>query len=256
VVLEHMGTAALRLRTLDTAAELLEESLTLFRAVGEDLGRALSLRNLSLVYRMKGELELVEAYLSEALPIFRAAGDLSSESSTLQHMAQLALNQGDAEGALAFGLDAVRVSELMGPGSSRNLAQSLYRVGSAQLTLERFEEAEETFLRVEELVRAKSDTHGLAHALFGLGQARAAIGAIDSAEALFVEGRSLAQVAGDPMIEGQNRLKLGVLLRDQGRDEEARSELGAAEGLFTRIGAPPWQEEAAQALESLGAKPV
>ncbi|MFI9582703.1 BTAD domain-containing putative transcriptional regulator [Streptomyces sp. NPDC052236] len=254
VVLDHMGTAALRLRTLDTAAELLEESLTLFRAVGEDLGRALSLRSLSIVYRMKGELDLVEDCLSEALPIFRAAGDISSEASTLQNMAQLALSQGDAEGALAFGLDSVRVSESMGPRSSRNLAQALYRVGNAQLALERFEAAEETFLRVERLVRAKSDTHGLAHALFGLGQARAAIGGVESAEALFVESRSLAQLAGAPALEGENRLQLGVLLRDLGRDGEARSELRAAEELFTRIGAPPWQEKAARALESLGAE--
>ncbi|HET6858165.1 MAG TPA: tetratricopeptide repeat protein, partial [Streptomyces sp.] len=253
--LENLGAVALRLHSMDDALVRFEEALRLFRAAGEELGRALTLRNLSMIHRLKGEAKAGEECLSEALPIFRAAGDLSSEASCLQNMAQLALDRGDAAAASELGLNAVRVSESMGAGGSRNLAQALYRVAHAQLALGRCEEAEASFLRVERLVLAKSDTHGLAHALFGLGLSRSASGAsgaTESAEAAFVEARKAAQLADGPVIEGQIRLRLGQLLQGGGRTAEAAAELRAARDLFTRSGAARWQTETARALEGLG----
>lgn len=248
VMLHHTGAAALMRQSMDEAKARSEEALELYGDLDERLGRALVLRNLAVVHRLQGDPDAAADRLRGALPIFREAGDLSSESSVLQNMAQLELDRGNYEASLAHARDAVRVAESMDPGASRSLAQCLYRLGSAQLLSGRAEEAEESYLRVEELSRAKADTHGLAHALYGLGQARVALGALESAETAYVQGRKVARGLGSPVVEGSIRLKLGVLLRELGRDEEARAELLGAKELFTRRGATHWQEEVAREL--------
>lgn len=248
VMLHHTGAAALMRQSMDEAKARSEEALELYGDLDERLGRALVLRNLAVVHRLQGDPDAAADRLRGALPIFREAGDLSSESSVLQNMAQLELDRGNYEASLGHARDAVRVAESMDPGASRSLAQCLYRLGSAQLLSGRAEEAEESYLRVEELSRAKADTHGLAHALYGLGQARVALGALESAETAYVQGRKVARELGSPVVEGSIRLKLGVLLRELGREEEARAELLGAKELFTRRGATHWQEEVAREL--------
>ncbi|MFF8715110.1 BTAD domain-containing putative transcriptional regulator [Streptomyces sp. NPDC015184] len=249
VMLHHLGAAALMRRHMDEAKARSQEALELYGAMDEPLGRALVLRNLAVVHRLQGDPDAAAGRLRAALPVFREAGDLSSQSSVLQNMAQLELDRGNHEASLGHAREAVRVAESMRSGSSRSLAQCLYRLGSAQLLSGRAREAEESYLRVEELSRAKADTHGLAHALYGLGQARAALGALESAESAYVQGRKIARRLGNPVVEGSIRLKLGVLLRDLGRHEEARTELTGARELFTLRGATHWQEEATRELD-------
>ncbi|MFB6813976.1 tetratricopeptide repeat protein [Streptomyces sp. NPDC056347] len=253
VMLHHVGAAALLRQSMDEARARSLEALGLYGELGVEVGRALVLRNLAVVDRLQGDLVAAEGRLREALPVFRGAGDVLSESSVLQNMAQLALDRGLLEESLGFARDAVRVAE--SAGVSRSLAQCLYRLGSAQLLAGRAEEAEESFVRVEELSRVKADTHGLAHALYGLGRARVVLGEAESAEAAFVEGRRVARGLGSSVVEGSIRLKLGVLLRELGRVEEARGELAGAGELFTLRGATHWQEEAARELELLQGPP-
>ncbi|MFF9571351.1 BTAD domain-containing putative transcriptional regulator [Streptomyces sp. NPDC014685] len=255
VMLHHLGAAALMRQHMDEAKARSQEALGLYGALGEELGRALVLRNLAVVHRLQGDPDAAAGLLRAALPVFREAGDLSSQSSVLQNMAQLELDRGNYEASLGHARDAVRVAESMPSGSSRSLAQCLYRLGSAQLLSGRAREAEESYLRVEELSRAKADSHGLAHALYGLGQARVALGALESAESAYVQGRKVARGLGNPVVEGSIRLKLGVLLRELGRHEEARTELTGARELFTLRGATRWQEEAARELDGFPPPP-
>lgn len=248
VMLHHIAAGALVRQSLDEAKARSLEALELYRGTGEELGQALVLRNLAVIHRLQGDRDSAEECLKKALPVFRETGDLSSESSALQNMAQLELDRGNSEASLQYALDAVRVAESVDAGASRNLAQCLYRLGSAQLLVGHPQEAEAAYLRVEELTRAKADDHGLAHALYGLGQARVALGALGPAEAAFVQGRRVARGLGSPVVEGAIRLKLGVLLRDLGRDAEARAELLGAEELFVRRGATHWQRKVAREL--------
>ncbi|MFD5202289.1 BTAD domain-containing putative transcriptional regulator [Streptomyces sp. NPDC058375] len=252
-MLHHLGAAAIVRGSLNDARDRTEEAVELFRLVDDRPGLARALRNLATIHRLQGNRDTAEACLAEALPIFREAGDLSSESSVLQNMAQLAVDRGSPEAGLEHALAAVRVAESMGAGSSRNLSQSMYRLGSAQLLAGRPKDAEETFLRAQALVRAKADTHGLAYVLYGLGQARAELGALESAEEIFVQGRKVAEELGGPLVGGLIRLKMGALLRAQGRDNAARAQLLAAEELFARLEATRWQEEVARELKTFGA---
>lgn len=247
-----LGAADLRLRKLDDAEKHLGTALELYGTVGQELGRALVLKSLAVIDRIRGDVGAAMERLEEALPVFRAHGDLSSEAYAFSGMAQLELERDRPDTALERGLEAVRVSESIGEGGERNLAQSAYRVACAHLALERWEPAEETFLRVVMIVKEKSDMVGLAYALLGLGQTRFGAGSLQLAEITLLDALDIAQRVDSPLVEGMIGLALGETARRGGRTAEARDCLTAAEALFSQVGAPRWQERAHQLLDDLG----
>ncbi|MCX5193862.1 tetratricopeptide repeat protein [Streptomyces sp. NBC_00249] len=253
---QQLGAVDLRLRRLDQSAERHETALDLYTRAEDALGRALVLRNLAVIDRIRGEYGRAVDRLGEALPVFRAAGDRASEAYVLNGMAQLALDQGQPEAAVELGLDAVRVSEAIQGGVSRSLAQGTYRLASAYLELGRLEEAEVAFARAVGIVEEKSDLLGQAYALLGLAQTRHSAGAAEAAERTFLGALDAARRTRSPMIEGQIRLALGEAYRGSGREDEGRAHLRAALGIFQGIGAPPWEEKAARALERPGSGDV
>ncbi|MFD7864517.1 BTAD domain-containing putative transcriptional regulator [Streptomyces sp. NPDC057682] len=247
-----LGAADLRLRKLDDAEKHLGTALELYGTVGQELGRALVLKSLAVIDRIRGDVGAAMRRLEEALPVFRAHGDLSSEAYAFSGMAQLELERDRPDTALELGLEAVRVSESIGEGGERNLAQSAYRVACAHLALERWEPAEETFLRVVMIVKEKSDMVGLAYALLGLGQTRFGAGSLQLAEITLLDALDIAQRVDSPLVEGMIGLALAETARRGGRTAEARDCLTAAEALFSQVGAPRWQERAQQLLDELG----
>lgn len=246
-----LGAAELRLRKLDDAEKHLTAALELYEAVGQELGRALVLQSLAVIDRIRGNVGCAMERLQEALPVFRAHGDLSSEAYAFSGMAQLELERDRPDAALELGLEAVRVSESIGEGGERNLAQSTYRVARAHLALERWGPAQETFLRVVMIVKEKSDMVGLAYALLGLGEARFGAGEPRLAEITLLDALDIAQRVDSPLVEGMISLALGETARGGGRAAEARDCLTAAEALFSQVGAPRWQERAHRLLERL-----
>ncbi|WP_280914136.1 AfsR/SARP family transcriptional regulator [Streptomyces sp. SPB4] len=249
---QQLGALDLRLRLLDRSAERHETALDLYARAEDAVGRALVLRNLAVIDRIRGEYGRAVERLGEALPVFRVAGDRASEAYVLNGLAQLALDQGEPEAAVELGLDAVRVSEAIQGGVSRSLAQGAYRLASAYLELGRLEEAEAAFARAVGIVEEKSDLLGQAYALLGLAQTRHSAGAAEAAERTFLEALEAARRTRSPMIEGQIRLALGEAYRGSGRDQEGQAHLRAALGIFQGIGAPPWEEKAARALDRAG----
>ncbi len=246
-----LGAAELRLRKLDDAEKHLLTALDLYAAVGQELGLALVLQSLAVIDRIRGDVGAAMRRLEAALPVFRKHGDLSSEAYAFSGMAQLELERERPEVALELGVEAVRVSESIGEGGERNLAQSTYRVARAHLALERWGSAEEAFLRVVLIVKEKSDMVGLAYALLGLGETRLGAGSPELSEITLLDALDIAQRVDSPLVEGMISLALGEAARRSGRSAEARDCLTAAEALFSQVGAPRWEERAHRILARL-----
>ncbi|WKX69511.1 BTAD domain-containing putative transcriptional regulator [Streptomyces sp. XD-27] len=248
-MLTDLGAVELRLRNLPQAAAYLTEALALHVRVGERHGEALTLRHLAIHDRMQGDLDTAMRRLLTALGVFQAVGDRSSEAHAMNNMAQIELDLGRPEAAIRLGLEAVRLSESIGRGGARGVAQSTHRLGWAYLAQGRPDQAEEAFLRVVHIVKEKSDIVGLAYALLGLGETRLAAGAGQQALDTLTDALDIASRIDSPLVEGQINLAIGGALRalDRPGGEEY---LRAAQAIFDRIGARPWQERAAQALNS------
>ncbi|OUC97589.1 AfsR/SARP family transcriptional regulator [Streptomyces swartbergensis] len=247
-MLHDLGAVELRLRRLDTAEAYFDEALALHRRIGEEHGRALTLRNMAIIARMRGDLTLAMDQLDEARHVFRAVRDLSSEAHAMNNMAQIELDRGNTDEAVRLSLEAVQISQSIGVGGERGIAQGTNRLARAYLAQGRLDQAEQAFLKVLHIVKGKSDMVGLAYALLGLGETRMAAGAWQEAAATLDDALDIAARIDSPVVEGQISLALGEVCRRQGRDTEARKHLLAAQERFERVGVRPLQERAARAL--------
>ncbi|WP_405778820.1 BTAD domain-containing putative transcriptional regulator [Streptomyces sp. NBC_00859] len=255
-MLHDLGAVALRLRRLEDADAYFASALELHRATDEEHGAALTLRNMAIIDRMRGDLDTAMFRLQQARSVFLRVGDRSSEAHALNNMAQIELDRGCPDTAVRLGLQAVAVSESIGEGGARGVAQGTHRLGRAYLAQGRFERAEEAFLRVVRIVKEKSDMVGLAYALLGLGEARLGAGASQKAEHTLADALEIVTRTNSPLVEGQIRLALADTYGRTRRIAAARQHLLAAQRIFEMVGTRPWQERAAQAERQLLALPV
>ncbi len=107
-VLLGAGTLAGRQGDLEAAGRLLEESLRLFREVGDRWGIGWALDNLGMLALSGGDIERARTMFEESLEIFRQIGDRRGAACTLDNLGWAVLLVGDPasaqqhfEGALA-----------------------------------------------------------------------------------------------------------------------------------------------------------
>ncbi|WP_328318516.1 AfsR/SARP family transcriptional regulator [Streptomyces sp. NBC_00388] len=250
-MLHDLGAVALRLRKLEEADAHFAAALELHRATNEEHGAALTLRNMAIIDRMRGDLDAAMSRLQHAQAVFRLVGDRSSEAHCLNNMAQIELDRGCPDAAIRHGLESVSISESIGAGGARGIAQGTHRLARAYLAQGRFELAEEAFLRVVRIVKEKSDMVGLTYALLGLGEARLGAGAWQKAEHTLADALEIVTRTNSPLVEGQIHLALADTYGRTKRLPDAQQHLQAAQQIFEVVGARPWQERATQAQEQL-----
>lgn len=255
-MLHDLGAVELRLRRIERAAASFHEALCLYEASEDAHGRALTLRNIAITDRIRGDLESAMRRLEDARETFRTVGDRSSEAHALNNMAQIALDRGRLDSAVQLAQESVRISQSIGAGGERGLAQGSHRLARAYLAQGRLELAEATFLEVVRIVKEKSDLVGLAYALLGLGETKLAADASpEQADAVLNEALEISRRIDSPLVEGQINLALGESCRRQDRYAAARTHLLTAQQIFTSVGSPPWQERALLRLDALDSAP-
>ena len=100
--------------TATSAVVHLEESLPLWRAVGDQHGAAQVLMSLGYLAVERGDSVVAQARLTESLEIFRDLGHPMGLSTTLDGFACIAAARGDAEGALRLDGAATALREAIG----------------------------------------------------------------------------------------------------------------------------------------------
>ena len=249
-MLYGLGTIEMGHGRVEDSVAYFDEALRCYTEGREDHGRAMALRCLAMSDRTRGRLDGAMERFAEALPIFREVGDRVCEAHTLGNMAETELDAGRPEVAMQFALDSVRLEEHNGV-DTRNLAQSLYRLGRVYGGVGQLEAAEEAFLRAVRIVKEKADMLGLAYTLLGLGETRLSAGEAERAEATLVDALEIAEDARHPILAGRINLVLGEANRSLGRSDAARAHVRAAQERFTSVGASAWERRADEALGAL-----
>ena len=85
-VLNHIGHVALALNKLELAADMVQESLALFRELGADGNTAWTLLNLSNIVQAQGDVGLGIVYCTESLELFRKVGNHRGVAWALDHL--------------------------------------------------------------------------------------------------------------------------------------------------------------------------
>jgi non-specific serine/threonine protein kinase len=218
------------------ARALHEESLTIFRELGDKQGVANSLRLLGEVARDQGDWGAARALLEDGLAIFRELGNKWGIAWSLRALGWVAFEQGDCGAARALLEQSLAIHRDL--GDKWGIAWSLRALGWVA-----FEQGDCGAARAfsEEglpLFRALGNKEGAAGTLMNLGGVAREQGDYPVARSLFEECLAIFRELGqrEGIVRGLGGL--AVVAAAHGQPERAARLFGAAEGLREGIGAP------------------
>ena len=179
----------------ETVCRLIEASLPVHRALGDDVVVAISLALLGLSELAQGDVERARALTQEGLVLARRTRDLPTEAMLLANVGVVLAATGDLDGAeqaLEESVDAARRL-----GNLRSVGNWLRALGSISLARRDYAQAR---LRFEESLgvgRTLGDRWEIAHSLSNLALVALEAQDDDAARVMLVESTAIAREAGD-----------------------------------------------------------
>jgi len=265
------------LSSLDRAEELGEQSLALYRELGDTMGIASSLHLLADIAWGRGNLAVARSQGEESLMLFREVDDRRSVAYLLYHLGSLAIEQGEYPRGRDLLTESVMINREL--GDTRIIALSLFKLAQlchvsggdlAQahtLLDESFALSREVgdkesianclslwgmlALREGDTALARSQVeqamtlfkemqqqHGVALSLYALAQVATVQGNHAGSQVLYEQGIGVARKSGDKRTIPSGLEGLAAAIAAQGNHTWAAHLWGAAEALREAIGAP------------------
>jgi len=224
------------------AAALPEQSLAMFREMGDTWGIATALVILGNAARFQGSYAGAREALEESLELFRNLGDASGTAAALHFLGLVARDQGDYARADAVGRESLRLSQELGDTS--RIAFSLHSLGLVARDQSDHAQAETLFQESLALFREMEDTWGITTALVSLGVTARLRGDDVRAAELLQESLRLRRELGDKAGIAECLEDLAAVAAARRDPQRAARLLGAGEALRKSIGAqlPPVQK--------------
>jgi tetratricopeptide (TPR) repeat protein len=112
--LNNLGIQAIVLGNLEQALPLFQESLQISRTLGDKAGIAKALSSLGFEAHLQGNLELAATYYSESLALNQELGDLQWIATTLHNLGRVVIQQGHPEQAMLLHKESLRMKHQLG----------------------------------------------------------------------------------------------------------------------------------------------
>ena len=212
------------------AAEWLQESLDLYRELGDEEGIARATAELGGVAIAQQDLDRAAALYEEAVPLFRSQGQTSRLAASLGNLGTIAQMRGDSTTAVGYYTEAIDASR--SAGDEDGTAVNLHNLGRSELVLGRLEEGLESLRESLTIGRRLGYREVIAYCLGGFAEvamleedaARAAT-LLGASEQLFTE---IGAIPSPDEAEVQQRVREYIVQAlGPERTEELRAE-GAA----------------------------
>ena len=243
--LNSLGIAKTRLGRYQEAADHHQESLDLYKEVGDRVGQGRSLVNLgNLDSRLDRNDDAVSHY-NEALVLYLENNDRPGAAGALSNMGGAELKQGRYDAAEEHLNQAIELfRELRSPNGEGN---SLDYLGCLYTARGDGERAAGYHRRALAIFREIGDRDSQACALNGLGEAARVGGRPEQARAEHAEALAVASEPNVDDREEQARAHAGLADAHQklGAADQAREHYRAAQALWVELGSPRAQEIAA-----------
>jgi predicted ATPase len=205
----------------ERSAALLEESIEIWRALGDPRGTAIALARLGQLEQSRGNFDRAWMLLEESRALFRAVGVESGlDAPVAVFLAQVAKNRGDYERAIPLFEDCLRAAlEQRDKHAAASAVRSLGELAQAQGDYERAGARLTESLR---LLRELGDRPCAGTTLDSLAVLSAAHGAPQQAARLFAAAQASREAQGLtlPPVE-QGRLEQAVAAAREGLDRGA-----------------------------------
>jgi DNA-binding SARP family transcriptional activator/tetratricopeptide (TPR) repeat protein len=249
-----LGSAHMFQQRFDDARPSLLRSAELFGQLGETPERALPLRNLAYVDRLRGDLDSATRHYEEALALLRHGGFPVGVAYVLHGLASVRLEHGDCDAALALLDEALELSR---HGTTRRVeAQVRYRQGEVWLRLDEPERAADAFGEALAALGNHADPVGRGFALHGFGHASLRAGRLADADGALREALRLAETTRNRLLETRCLLGLAELAIAGGRSGHADQWTRRAVELARAIDVPLYRARAAELRARVDDGPV
>jgi ATP/maltotriose-dependent transcriptional regulator MalT len=224
-----VGFFTVSLGDLELARERLEDSLVLYRQVGERRGAANCARLLGWIRFELGDWERAEALFEEALPLAQESGNIRDTCNALSTLSYMAACRGDVKRAQALGEESLATAREAGDTTSVAFA-SQYLAVTAMLGGD-YERAQTLFEATLEMTRITGNRKGHAISLNNLGLVALCRGDHARAAKLSSESLRLSEELLDHQVITWSLDALAAACGQQGYVAKAARLSGAAEAL-------------------------
>ncbi len=213
LALVHGAIFPFRLGENSLAAAWLQESLDLYRELGDEEGIARATAELGGVAIAEQQLDRAAALYDEAVPLFRSQGQLSRVAASLGNLGTIAHMRGDPDTAVRYYTEAIEASRVAGDedGSAvnlHNLARSEFALGRLEEGRQALRESLAIGLRLGYREVIAYCIGGFAEAAMLEGDAGRAAVLLGTAEELFAE---LGAIPSPDEAQAQQRITDHVL---------------------------------------------
>ena len=166
--LVHGAIFAFRQGDNAVTAAWLQESLDLYRELGDEEGIARAIAELGSVAIAEQDLDRAAALYEEAVPRFRSQGRMSRVAASLGNLGTIAHMRGDFETAVGYYAEAIEASREA--GDEDGSAVNLHNLGRSELALGRAEEGLEALRESIAIGRRLGYREVIAYCLGGLAE--------------------------------------------------------------------------------------
>jgi len=232
--LHGLGTIILEISDFSQARPVLEESLSIWRALGDKKGMAAALNNLGWVACQIGDFATARSLSEEALGRNRELGEKRGISVALNNLGVIALYQSEYAAAIALAGESLALRREI--GDRRGFAY--VQVWLAWAHLQRGDHARAASILDEALgvFRELNDKQLISWALAHQGLLAYDLGENDRAQVLLEESLVLAREVGNKVIIAWTLSHLGGVLRGQGQAALATTLAGEGVSVSREIG--------------------
>ena len=216
--LYQQGTAESRRQ----AIEKWEEALPLLRAVDDKLGEALAFWGIGEAYSFLGEKHKALDYLNQSLPLFRAIGNeagKAGEATTLTSIGEVYSDLGEKYEALDYLNQSLPLSQAL--GDKRREAVTLTSIGQVYSDLGEKHEALNYYNQSLSLSQAVRDKAQEAITLTNIGQVYSDLGEKQKALDYYNQSLPLARAAGNMAGEARTLINICVVYNALGEKYKA-----------------------------------
>jgi tetratricopeptide (TPR) repeat protein len=235
LTLGNLGNVV-RGQDLVSARTLYEESLSLFRELGDRRGAEWSLRCLGDVAEHQGDSTTARALYEEGLFLSRKLGDRRGIAYSLTRLGTVSHEQGDYALTQALFEEGLGLFEEL--GNNRDFAWALMSLGKANHSRGDYATAQSLFQESMNLMRELGDRSGIAWLLANLGKVAYEQDNLDLARRLLAESLSLHRELRDKKGTLGSLEGLVSVMLAQAKIQKAAKLWGATSTLRESIGVP------------------
>jgi len=194
LALSTLGVGAQRQGDYEQATARFEEGLPLLREVGEKQWTAIVLSSLGLIALYQGNHERARTLCEESLALFRDIGDTRGIASVLTNLGMIHLEEGDDAQAARLCEESLALRHEM--GDKGGSAHTLVMLGHVALSQRQYHQADIHYKDSLAICRDLGEKEGIALALEGLAGISAALGQARSAARLLGTAETLRDATG------------------------------------------------------------